>query len=129
MTAATDLIQSRLAREAIAHAALKAAERQRDEARRSELRGLAEAVTNGCSEMSPGDIQAQVAALIHPSLSRKTAVRAWKGLTVAVREYAEIDAMGSDTPGVSKEELLDWLEGDREAALNVLVNGTGGNRT
>ena len=123
-------ITARLARQGIEHAREMAAARQRDEARRSELHSLAELITCGVEELpSPGEIQAQVAALLHPSLSRKAAAKAWTGLTVAMKQHAEIDALGSDTPGISKEELLAWLADDREHALNVLINGTGGNRT
>ena len=129
MTAAADLIHARLAREGIVHAAEMAA-RQRDEARRGELQDLAGLITSGTEEPpAPEDILAQVAGLAHPSLPREAVEREWTGLTVAMKQHAEIDAMGSDTPGISKEELLAWLADDREHALNVLINGTGGNRT
>ena len=122
-------ITARLARQGIEHAREMAAARQRDEARRGELQDLAGLITSGAEEPpAPDDIRALVAGLAHRSLSPGAVEREWTGLTVAMKQHAEIDASGSDTPGVSKEELLDWLEGDREAALNVLVNGTGGNR-
>jgi hypothetical protein len=127
VTAGLD-VQGQLARAGIVHAAEMAA-RQRDEARRGELQDLAGLITSGAEEPpAPEDIRALVAGLAHPSLPSEVVEKAWAALAVAMKQHAEIDALGSDTPGVSKEELLDWLEGDREAALNVLVNGTGGNR-
>ena len=132
-------ITAQLARDGIAHAAAQAAAshaptcritvpRLPVEARREELQRLAEAITSG-EPPSPYGIQVTVAALAHRSLPYGGVRKAWRDYLDALRDWQDVDRGEITEPHVPQDDLRVWFAGDVEAALNVLINGTGGNRS
>ena len=121
MTAVTD-ITARLARESTAYAQEQAAASQRDEARRGELHGLAELVTNGAAP-SPDDIQARVAGLAHRSLSPGAVRRTWRAYLDALQDQRTVKRDKVTHPGCSEADLRNWCEATADAALNLLLYG------
>ena len=121
MTAGLD-VQGQLARAGIVHAQEKAAASQRDEARRGELHGLAELVTNGAAP-SPDDIQARVAGLAHRSLSPGAVRRTWRAYLDALQDQRTVKRDKVTHPGCSEADLRNWCEATADAALNLLLYG------